>query len=158
MAAMSYVNRVLQPGETLIYQTRLHWLVYLRAMLLAVAALAIAAAGFAYAPDAMWLKAAYAAAGFFAFLALVSAVHAAIRRVTTELAVTDHRVIYKRGVIGRYTIEMARSKVESVDVLQSFVGRIFNYGTILVRGTGGSLEPFPQIEDPLRLRSAITAQ
>jgi uncharacterized membrane protein YdbT with pleckstrin-like domain len=72
--------------------------------------------------------------------------------------VTDHRVIYKRGIVGRYTIEMARSKVESVDVVQSFLGRVFNFGTILVRGTGGTLEPFRDVEDPLRLRSAIIAQ
>jgi uncharacterized membrane protein YdbT with pleckstrin-like domain len=95
--------------------------------------------------------------GFFLVVAVIAAIHAAIIRSTTELAVTDHRVIFKRGIISRYTIEMARSKVESVDVEQSIGGRIFNYGTILVRGTGGSLEPFPNIEDPLRLRSTITA-
>ena len=99
----------------------------------------------------------YIAGGFFLVRALVAALLSAIRRATTELAVTDHRVIFKRGLVSRYTIEMARSKVESVDVQQSIGGRIFNYGTILVRGTGGSLEPFPNIEDPLRLRSAITA-
>jgi uncharacterized membrane protein YdbT with pleckstrin-like domain len=155
---MSYVNRVLQPGETLIYETRLHWLVYLRAIVLALLALAIALAAVAYAPDDTWEKAVLALAGLVGFFALISALHAAIRRATTELAVTDHRVIFKRGIIGRYTIEMARSKVESVDVVQGVIGRIFDYGTILVRGTGGSLEPFREIEDPLRLRSAIIAQ
>jgi uncharacterized membrane protein YdbT with pleckstrin-like domain len=99
-----------------------------------------------------------AAGGLFLLFALISAIHAAIRRVSTELAVTDHRVIFKRGIFSRYTIEMARSKVESVDVVQSIGGRIFNYGTILVRGTGGSLEPFRNVEHPLQLRSAITAQ
>ena len=66
-------------------------------------------------------------------------------------------MILKRGVIARHTIEMNRSKVESVDVDQSVLGRIFDYGTVLVRGTGGSLEPMQSINDPLRFRSHITA-
>jgi uncharacterized membrane protein YdbT with pleckstrin-like domain len=91
-------------------------------------------------------------------LAVLDGIAAALRRATTEFAVTDHRIIYKRGIIGRYTIEMARPKVESVDVQQSLAGRAFNYGTIIVRGTGGGLEPIRNVESPLRLRSAILAQ
>ena len=52
---------------------------------------------------------------------------------------------------------MNRSKVESVDVDQSILGRIFGFGTIIVRGTGGSLEPIRTISDPLTFRSHITA-
>lgn len=152
---MSYVQKVLQPGETLIYRTRLHWLIYTRAIVFAGLAIAAAAAGY-YAGE-NFQYAGYLAGAVFLVLAAISGILSAIKRVTTELAVTDHRVIFKRGIISRYTIEMARSKVESVDVVQSIAGRIFNYGTILVRGTGGSLEPFRDIEDPLRLRSTITA-
>jgi uncharacterized membrane protein YdbT with pleckstrin-like domain len=100
--------------------------------------------------------AALAAGGLFLVLAILFAIGAAIRRRSTELAVTDHRIIYKTGVFSRHTMEMNRSKVESVDVDQSFFGRMFGYGTILVRGTGGSLEPLPNIQDPLTLRSHIT--
>jgi uncharacterized membrane protein YdbT with pleckstrin-like domain len=153
---MSYIQRVLQPNETLIYQTRLHWLVYAKALMFVVIAAAFAYAGY-YAGGDDFLNAGLAAAAFFLFIAVISAIHAAIRRASTELAVTDHRVIFKRGIVSRYTIEMARSKIESIDVHQSFWGRIFNYGTILVRGTGGSLEPFRNIENPLQLRSSITA-
>src|SRR5580704_7978808 len=145
---MSYIQKVLQPNETLVYQTRLHWLVYTRALLFVGVALVFALAGY-YAGGQDFLNAGLAAAALFLFFAVVSAIHAAIKRASTELAVTDHRVIFKRGIISRYTIEMARSKVESVDVHQSFWGRIFNYGTILVRGTGGSLEPFRNIENPI---------
>jgi uncharacterized membrane protein YdbT with pleckstrin-like domain len=72
---------------------------------------------------------------------LLSFIPAWVKRRTTELAVTNRRVIYKRGFVRRHTIEMNMDKVESVDVDQSFWGRIFNYGTIVVHGTGGSLEP-----------------
>jgi uncharacterized membrane protein YdbT with pleckstrin-like domain len=77
--------------------------------------------------------------------------------VTTELVVTDRRVIYKSGLISRHTLEMNNSKVESVDVDQSLLGRLLGFGTIVVRGTGGSLEPIRQIGDPLTFRSHITA-
>jgi uncharacterized membrane protein YdbT with pleckstrin-like domain len=153
---MSYVQRVLQPNETLIYATRLHWLIYGRAVFLLV--LAIVAAWAATQIETALQMILWAVAAGLLALAAIDGIAAAIRRASTELAVTDHRVIYKRGIVGRYTIEMARSKVESVDVIQGILGRIFNYGTILVRGTGGSLEPFRNVEDPLRLRSAIIAQ
>jgi len=153
---MSYVQRVLQPNETLLYTTKLHWLVYGRAILLLL--LAVLAAGLAGQIEGAAAFALWAVAGGLAVIAILDGIAAALKRATTELAVTDHRVIYKRGIIGRYTIEMSRSKVESVDVVQGFLGRIFDYGTILVRGTGGSLEPFRNVEAPLRLRSAIIAQ
>ncbi|HEY1507218.1 MAG TPA: PH domain-containing protein [Stellaceae bacterium] len=152
---MSYIQKVLQPGETLIYRTKLHWLIYTRAIIFAGLAVAAVAAG--YWAGADFQDIGFIAGGLFLALAAISAILAAIKRATTELAVTDHRLIFKRGIVSRYTIEMARSKVESVDVVQSIGGRVFNYGTILVRGTGGSLEPFRNIEDPLRLRSTITA-
>jgi hypothetical protein len=49
-------------------------------------------------------------------------------------------------------------KVESVDVDQSVLGRIFNYGDVTIRGTGASLEPLHMIEDPLTFRSHVTAR
>jgi uncharacterized membrane protein YdbT with pleckstrin-like domain len=152
---MSYVQRVLQPGETLVYATRLHWLIYMRAGALLVAALVFAVLAQVYASPPLPFM---TVAAVLLTLAALDGAAAALKRATTELAVTDHRVIYKRGIIGRHTIEMARSKVESVDVAQSLVGRALNYGTVLVRGTGGGLEPFRNVEDPLRFRSAITAQ
>jgi uncharacterized membrane protein YdbT with pleckstrin-like domain len=155
-AAMRYVRRVLQPGETVVYATRLHWLIYVRAVVLLIiaAAVAIATSYVADKPNinlALWIVAA-----IFALLALSSALRAFIRRATTELAVTDHRVIYKTGLLARHTLEMNRGKVESVDVDQSILGRIFGYGTVIVRGTGGSLEPIRNIADPLSFRSRIT--
>ncbi|MGH7059615.1 MAG: PH domain-containing protein [Stellaceae bacterium] len=153
---MRYVSRVLQPGETVVYATRLHWLIYGRAVVLAIiaVALAIATSFVADKPNinlALWI-----AAAIFALLALSAGLRAFLRRTTTELAVTDHRVIYKTGLLARHTLEMNRSKVESVDVDQTIPGRIFGYGTIIVRGTGGSLEPIRQIADPLSFRSHIT--
>ena len=78
-------------------------------------------------------------------------------RWVTEIAVTNMRIIFKRGFIRRHTIEMNMDKVESVDVGQTLLGRLFNYGDITVRGTGSGFEPLRRIDDPLRFRSHVSA-
>jgi uncharacterized membrane protein YdbT with pleckstrin-like domain len=157
---MSYVKKVLLPGEILVYETGLHWLVYGRAILLLVAGSALAIGTLALTGGQIASsgpEAALAAAGLLGVVGFLAYVGAAIRRASTELAVTDQRVIYKSGIISRHTLEMNRSKVESVDVDQSILGRIFGYGTVVLRGTGGSSEPMAAISAPLAFRSHITA-
>jgi len=154
---MRYVRRVLQPGETIVYTTRLHWLIYVRTVLLLIACVVLAGAAVSTSDNQNISLALGIAAVIFVLLALSAGLRAFVRRATTELAVTDHRVIYKSGLLSRHTIEMNRDKVESVDVDQSLLGRIFGYGTVIVRGTGGSLEPIRNIGDPLSFRSHITA-
>ncbi len=153
---MSYVRKVLLPGEQVIYETGLHWLIYGRAIVLFVAAVALSVSAQYVPPDTKNLV--LGVAGVVLVLAVLAAAMAAIRRITTELAVTDQRVIFKRGVFARYTIEMNRTKVESVDVDQSVLGRILGYGTLMVRGTGSSLEPMQAISNPLAFRTHITAE
>ena len=153
---MKYVEQVLQPGERVVYATSLHWLVYLRAIVL----VALAVACLVAAADTSRREVVLAfeiIAALFALLAIISAFGALIRRATTELAVTDRRVIFKTGIFQRHSMEMNRSKVETVGVNQSILGRILGYGTVIVRGTGGSFEPIPFIGDPLTFRSHITA-
>ena len=153
---MKYIEQVLQPGETVVYATSLHWLVYLRAIMVFVLAALCLIASFRFS-DPVIAAALRIITGLLLLLALISALAGLIRRVTTELAVTDRRVIYKTGIIQRHTIEMNRSKVETVGVNQSILGRALGYGTVVVRGTGGSFEPIPFIGDPLTFRSHITA-
>jgi uncharacterized membrane protein YdbT with pleckstrin-like domain len=154
---MRYVRKVLQPGETVVYATKLHWLIYVNTILLAIVCVVLVGAAVSTSDNQSISLAFAIAAIIFALLALSTGLRAFIRRATTELAVTDHRVIYKSGLLSRHTIEMNRDKVESVDVDQSLLGRIFGYGTVVVRGTGGSLEPMRNIGDPLTFRSHITA-
>jgi uncharacterized membrane protein YdbT with pleckstrin-like domain len=152
---MNYVRRVLQPGETVVHVTRLHSVIFLPAILWFATAIVLLIVAMTFTGDLRIGGEALAA--FAAIFGLWSGVPALIRRMTTELAVTDRRVIYKSGVLARHTLEMNRSKVESVDVNQSVLGRMLNFGTIVVRGTGGSLEPIRMISDPLTFRSHITA-
>lgn len=153
---MKYVDQVLQPDEKVIYATSLHWLVYLRAILLLILALVALAASSAFPEPGVAIGLKFVAA-VFGLWALASGLGAFIRRSTTELAVTDRRVIFKTGVFQRHSMEMNLSKVETVGVNQSILGRILGYGTVTVRGTGGSFEPVAFIGDPLTFRSTITA-
>jgi uncharacterized membrane protein YdbT with pleckstrin-like domain len=77
-------------------------------------------------------------------------------RWTTEIAITDRRIIFKRGFIRRDTIEMSVEKVESVDVNQSLLGRLLDYGNITIRGTGTGFAPLRSIDSPLDFRSHVT--
>jgi uncharacterized membrane protein YdbT with pleckstrin-like domain len=80
---------------------------------------------------------------------------ALIRRQTTELVLTDRRIITKRGLIARNTIEMNLNKVESLHVNQGLMGRILGYGDVTVVGTGASLEPLRGIARPIELRKML---
>ena len=81
-----------------------------------------------------------------------------IDSITTELAVTTKRVISKRGLISRKTVELNLAKVEAIGVNQSILGRILGYGTVTVVGTGGTKEPFLYIASPLEFRRVVQAQ
>ena len=153
---MRYVRRVLQPGETVVYATRLHPVIYWRAILLLIIAIILAAAAWHTADNQNIGLALAIAAAIFALLALASALRAFMRRASTELAVTDQRVIYKTGLIARHTLEMNRARVESVTVDQTVLARMFRYGTVTVRGVGSAFEPIRDISDPLTFRNYLT--
>lgn len=94
---------------------------------------------------------------FLAFygLGLLFWIAAAIRYFTTELAITNKRVIAKFGLISRSTIEINLQKIESIQVNQGILGRIFNFGSIVVSGAGNPQAPIPGISNPLQFRRAF---
>ena len=94
---------------------------------------------------------------FLAFwgLGLLFWIAAAIRYFTTELAITNKRVIAKFGLISRSTIEINLQKIESIQVNQGILGRIFNFGSIVVSGAGNPQAPIPGISSPLQFRRAF---
>lgn len=153
---MSYVEGALQGDERVLYRARLSWTLYLPALLLLVLAGGTLALGASANSNELQLIGLVVAA-VLALVGLASAARAWFRRWTTEIAVTDRRVILKRGFVRRHTIEMNMAKVESVDVDQTLLGRLFNYGSVTIRGTGSTLEPIRMIDHPLRFRTAVTA-
>jgi uncharacterized membrane protein YdbT with pleckstrin-like domain len=71
---------------------------------------------------------------------------------TTEIAITNKRIIAKFGFISRSTIEINLPKVESVQVDQSVLGRMLDYGTIVVAGAGTPNLSIPGAAEPLLFR------
>ncbi|MGA8689135.1 MAG: PH domain-containing protein [Methyloceanibacter sp.] len=92
------------------------------------------------------------------FLALILALRAWFIRWTNEIVVTDRRVIYAQGFIQRHTVEVHMDKIESVDVDQTLMGRILDYGDVTIRGTGTTLEPIRDVDRPLAFRNEVTAR
>jgi|SRR6185437_1576020 uncharacterized membrane protein YdbT with pleckstrin-like domain len=156
---MHYIERILQPGETVLYRGKIHWVIYLPSMimmLLALAALSGLAAAQTSATGYSWLF----VSGAFALGACVTLLSAWFRRWTTEIDVTNRRIVYKKGFIRRHTVELNMDKVASVDVDQSVFGRLLNYGDITVHGTGDSdvIESLHTIGAPLDFRNHVTAR
>jgi hypothetical protein len=170
VAGMSYVKHVLQPGEKILVDGRLSWVLYVPAVLYLIGGAILVAIEEIFWP-AIWYQelVVLGTGAVFGILTLGSAVHAWFKRWITEIAVTDKRIIYKTGFINRHTEGMNMDKVSSVDVDQTFWGRIFDFGTIRILGAGGAglrdrgdkKEPRPGIErldmigSPIKLRNAI---
>ena len=149
---MSYIAKILQPGERVVHVGRLHWVMYLPSIVLLCIGLAVF-----MIPTTENRSPIYVISALLVLSAAVSAFLAWSKQFTTEIAVTDRRIIYKTGFISRETAEMNMHRVETVAVEQSIVGRVLNYGTVDIRGTGAGIEDLKMIADPLALRSAITA-
>jgi uncharacterized membrane protein YdbT with pleckstrin-like domain len=137
---MNYVESVLMPGETIVEKAQIHW--------------------FIFVVDVMVLLVGLWASNFQFFLAVVIVTGGlamltrdVIYYLTTELALTNKRVIAKFGWIQRNTVELSLSRVESLTVNQSIAGRIFNFGTLTINGIGGVQTPIPIIANPLKFRS-----
>ena len=154
---MSYVTRVLQPGEVVRHVASLHWILYAPGVLLWIVAGVIAI--LRPDPSLHWFlhRTAVIAAWLCFAAGLILMARAWFKWWTTEIAVTDRRVIFKTGFIQRDTTEMHMDKVESVDVKQSILGRVLDYGDVEIRGTGAGFEPLRMIARPLELRNHITA-
>jgi hypothetical protein len=154
--SVSYAEKVLQPGETLVYRARLHWIVYLTGIVLIVAAVILALAAVVLAGEAVRLGLMLAAL-IALFLGLFQMLRAWFVAANTEIIVTSRRLIYKTGFLARNTVEMNLDKVESVLVEQRVFGRLLDYGRVIVRGVGAGLEPIDRIASPLKLHRSIGA-
>jgi len=160
---VSYAEKHLIAGEQVQYETRLHWIVMLGHVVLALILIA-AGAGLLLAPWSTVNGAApYAEALRWAgvaclVLAIIFFGIGLVRRGATEMAVTNKRVIVKTGLANRRTIELLLARIESVVVEEPAMGRVLGFGTVIVRGTGGTPEVFPQIAHPLQFREQVQRQ
>ena len=149
---MSYVQHVLQPGEQVWQVSSLHWIIYwpgVAFLLLAVAAYWLSETRLL---PGIWPYTAYA----LALIGVVLLIQEWFRWWITEIAVTNRRIIYKKGLIRRQTNEMNMDKVEFVQINQSILGRLLDYGDVTILGTGEGFETLRTIARPIGLRNSIT--
>src|SRR6202453_2130444 len=152
-----YIDDILQPGEKVLYSTNAHWIFYFPAIAAWIAA-AVLLVGSRRTPTEGIVLLCLSASAVVALAALYWTFTAWFHRWTTETDVTNLRVVHKTGFIKRRTFEMSLDKVESVDVNQSILGRLLNYGNVTVRGVGEGAETIRTIASPLAFRSFITAR
>jgi uncharacterized membrane protein YdbT with pleckstrin-like domain len=152
-----YIDDILQPGEKVLYSTNAHWIFYWPAITAWIVAVVLFFESRATVTEGIVLLC-LSASAVAAIAALYWTFKAWFHRWTTETDVTNLRVVHKTGFIKRRTFEMSLDKVESVDVDQSILGRILNYGNVTVRGVGEGAETIQTIASPLDFRNHITAR
>lgn len=179
---MHYVQQSLGPDEQLVHIGQFHWMYTLNAFLMIfwglvgsiiviVAALnghdylagTLGAQFFPRFPEGMGVfeRIPYIHPGLriFSFLifiyGLLRFAQMMVTKATTEIAITNTRLIYKRGLIARHVGEMSIDRIEGVNVLQSVWGRLFDYGRVMIRGMGVGEVVLPPIKDPITFRRAI---
>lgn len=170
---MLYVEQSLGPNEELVHIGRFHWIYTLNAFMSifwgVVLSIVVVVGGvivykhFGWLlPDTGWIEGVrnlHPGIRIFAFivfvLGLLGFAQMMVIKATTEIAVTNRRLVYKRGLIARHVGEISIDRIEGVNVLQSIMGRIFNYGRLAVRGMGVGEVILPSLEDPITFRKAI---
>ena len=128
---MSYIDDSLVAGERVLHRARISW----------------------------WSQAGFILLGLVLLVVVIGLFFLAaawIRVRSTEIAITNRRVIAKFGFIRRHTVEIAIEKVEALRVEQGVLGRMLDFGTIFISGAGTSVAPIRDIADPLAFRRAFT--
>jgi uncharacterized membrane protein YdbT with pleckstrin-like domain len=171
-----YVDQALSPGEKILYDARVHWAIFILPFVRFFGIFVALGAGWfflntgvssAHIDDAdlaqgmAWLSHIPKVSIFvtiFLLIGLQGFVHAIIYYFNSDFVLTDRRVISKFGLLSRTTSEQRLSKVESIHVYQSLLGRILGFGNITVTGTGSSTTKFGPMVDPLGCKRAIEGQ
>ena len=151
---MGFVDENLLPGETIVYRAHVHWKVFVLPAFLALAALGLIVASFVV-PAIAWL---WIPGCVLLAPAVIIGIERWIRYSASEFAVTERRVLIKVGVIRRHSVEILLEKVEGIGVTQTVPGRILNFGSIDVTGTGGTRETFHEISAPMEFRKQVQAR
>ncbi len=152
---MGYVDKHLLEGERVVYRASLHRIIFVPPLALAVVGIIVAILIDVYLENP---QVAGIVGVAVVVVALLYAFPRLIRYASSEFAVTNKRVIVKVGLVYRQTLELVLTKVETIGVEQTILGRLLNYGTIIVTGTGGTKEPFKDIANPLYFREQVQSQ
>jgi len=152
---MSYIHKSLLDGEEILYLTRRHKIIFTYPVLwLLVSAILFGIKYFfVFKPEVNYALVIFS--GIFLAISLIHALVIWVNYLCAEFGITNQRVIVKEGFLKRKTIEVFLKSVESVQVDQSIWGRILNFGTVIVSGTGGVTDPLNMIRKPLDFKKQV---
>ena len=143
---MSYVKKTLQTGEVVELTAKLHWINYFFSFLLLVLSALLwvyyLIPGDYNKSDFFWLVLFFAGEGCYQFLKLW----------VIEMAITNKRVVLRKGIIAIDTDELKNMKIEGIEVEQSVLGRILNYGNVCFGGVGVGKLVFANVSRPLEIK------
>lgn len=128
---MGYINDSLSNGEEIKELFKLHW--------------------FSKIPMIIWVILAIPTLG----ITLLLAIWEWLKLRSIEQGVTNKRVILKKGIISRKSEEMKIASIETVEIIQGVLGRMFGFGTVKVTGRGISDLIFKNIDDPMDVKKKI---
>ena len=148
---MSFIEKHLLPGEQVLYFSKKHWKIFLPATLLLTSGAVFLILYLIHKE----LKVLMYSGITLAILAALLLISPLVEYLGTIFVVTNKRIIIKVGLVRRHSIEILLDKVEGVQVDQGVMGRIFNYGSVLVSGLGGTRESFRDVSRPLEFRKRV---
>lgn len=142
---MSYVNKHLMSSETIIYQTKLNWTEYNKGVVIILIGLIFSSStGTSGYPSVM--------------LGIIVLGMTYLRIKSSEFVITDKRVLIKVGILKTKSLETMLNKVEGIHVEQGIIGKLVDSGSIIIKGTGGTNNPFSNIDKPFEFRNAVNEQ
>lgn len=159
---MSYVQKVLLPGENIRYVAFVHWVVYVQGLVVTVCGGLLGHSSYAIVAHIFGTNNlepyGRILSGLGLFITVVGVallIGAYVRQASTELVLTDRRIVAKYGVIARSTFEIMASRITGANFDQTIPGRLLGYGTILVHGAGGEISPIDLVADPQGFHRAL---
>ena len=160
---MSYIEHNLIPGEKILFKTRLHSItIFVHVLMGVVFALIGGYCLYQYSVQRTDSESQFMVWGIagavLLFLGAATVIYAVMKRNATEMAVTDRRILIKTGFLSHRTVELLLVRVESIVINEPFFGRILGYGTVIIRGTGGTPEAFDCIARPKEFRRCVQEQ
>jgi len=143
---MSFIEKNLATNEKVIYKGNLHWWIYMKNVLLILLGVIICSSAKSSGANAV--------GGILVFFALIGLVGAYMRSKSSEFVVTNRRIMLKTGVLKRKLVELQLNRAEGLSVDQGIIGRMFNFGSIIVT-SGGVKEVFSPIAQPFEFKKQV---
>lgn len=138
------LRNLLAEDEHILFRTKLHWIIYNQAILFFILSLIF----FSFIHSELISE-------IFLFFGIISFIQAWVARKSKNFFVTDKRVLVCSGIVNVRTLEIFLKRIEGVMVIRPFIGRVLNFGTIFITGTGGIKIPLENIAHPEEFRETI---